>query len=201
MLFAELCAFVQVRMKPRIVLSSPRLPGLLLESIDDRHLELLRRWKNEARHRFFFQTEISAARQRDWYSGYCSQPGDWMFLIRTGDQIAGCIGYRILEGVADVYNVLRAGDLDRRSTALANALDLLTNYIAQTHDGPIRGQVLADNPVHRWARQHGFRTIGRGVKDGLAYVILEQDPQRRVAFEIVVERTGGVTEGVGERLP
>ena len=61
-------------MKPRIRINSPGLPALALESIDETHLDALRGWKNAFRHRFFHQDEISATRQREWYSGYLDRP-------------------------------------------------------------------------------------------------------------------------------
>ena len=177
--------------KPRIVITSPDLPGLSLESIDENDLERLRHWKNAVRDRFFFQDEISATMQRDWYAGYLDRPDDWMFVIRSSDAIAGCIGYRILGRIADLYNVLREPSLSRHSTAHTHAFDLLTNYIAQTHEGPIGGEVLVTNPANRWFHRRGFRKIGEAVRNGLAYNIVEQDPACRRRHGVVVERSFG----------
>lgn len=188
-------------MKPRIRINSPGLPALALESIDETHLDALRGWKNAFRHRFFHQDEISATRQREWYSGYLDRPDDWMFIIRWGGQVEGCIGYRIIDGGADIYNLLRDPNPGRRSLSHAHAADLLTNYIACTHDLPVRGRCLVGNPVIRWAHKRGFRTIGRSMQNGLAYELLEQDPTRRVRYSVLVERREASVSIVSEALP
>jgi hypothetical protein len=175
------------RPKRRLILTSPDLSGFALESIDASHLELLRQWKNGERAKFFFQQEISPEAQREWFAGYLARPDDWMFLIRANGVSAGCIGYRLLDGAADLYNLLRDPALDHRSTAHSDALDLLTNYIARTHNLPIRGRVLASNAAIRWSRPRGFRIVGQGEHNGLVFNILEQDPKLRIPYPVSVD--------------
>lgn len=179
-------------MKPRIVITSPDLPAIALETVDASHLESLRRWKNAFRHRFFFQEEISPERQLAWYRGYLARPDDWLFVIRENGEIVGCIGYRLADGAIDIYNVLRDPDLGRHSKAHVPAVDLLCNYMARTHGVPIRGEVLADNPINTWGIARGFRKIGESVKHGLAYNIIEQDPAGRIPCSVRVQRDDGV---------
>ena len=173
-------------MKPTLILRSSSLDGFSMESIDSSHLELIRRWRNANRDRFFFQEEITTHGQQEWYAGYLQRPEDWIFVIRENGGFAGCAGYRIMDGAADIHTVLRNEELDRRSSAIAHGIDLLTNYIAERHGVPIRAQVLADNPAQRWARPRGFVVVGSGVKGGLAYNNLEQVPALRVPHRVIV---------------
>ena len=176
-------------MKPALVLSSTAAPGITLESISAEHLELLRLWKNNHSHRFFYQEQITPAQQRQWFDGYSSRPGDWIFLIHDANinLAVGCLGYRVLDKEIDIYNVLRAEDVPSRSSAHSHALNILTNHIAATYQLPIRARVLADNPAARWARLHGFQPIGRGHEAGLEFHFLEQDPLRRAAYPVTVK--------------
>ena len=175
-------------MKPALVLSSTAAPGITLETINESHLELLRQWKNNYRHRFFHQEQITPAQQRAWFDAYSARPDDWIFLIRDANAAltAGCLGYRVIAGEVDVYNVLRAEKLPSRSRAHSHALNILTNYVATALSLPIRARVLADNPAARWARAHGFQPIGLGRQAGLDFHFLEQDPHRRVPYPVAV---------------
>ncbi len=185
-------------MKKHLVITSPALPGLALESIKASDIELLRGWKNANRHRFFHQEEIPPEGQLEWYSGYLERPDDWMFLIRSGRTVAGCAGYRITGGEADLYNLLREPSLARGSTAIALAFELLTNHIAKTHDVPIRGRILADNPAQRWFLARGFRVVGQGAVNELAFYVIEQDPLRRASYPVSVEGATVTTDSTRE---
>ena len=173
-------------MKPSLIITSPDLPDLSLESVNASHLESLRLWKNAFRHRFFFQEDITPERQATWYAGYLARPDDWIFMIRECGSIVGCVGYRLVDHIADIYNVLREPGLARRSNAHVHAVDLLCNHIAAAHTVPIRGEVLADNPMNRWAAKRGFNRIGQSVRHGLAYNVLQQDAARRIRYTVEV---------------
>lgn len=174
--------------KPSLTLSSPGFPGIMLQSITDDDLELLRAWKNTHSHRFFHQEQITPSQQRDWFAAYSDRPNDWIFLIHDAAAAvtAGCLGYRIFDNEADIYNVLRAENVPSRSRAHSHALSILTNYIATTHSLPIRGRVLVGNPAARWARLHGFRTIATGQVAGHDFHYLEQDPALRRPCSVTV---------------
>ena len=178
-------------MNSRIVVTPPALPGLARESIDANDLEPLRRWKNVNLHRFFHREEITPEGQSERHSSYRMRPDDWMFLIRSRKGVAGRVVCRSVDGAADSYKVLRKPALNRRSTANSLALDLMTNYIEETHQVPIRARVLTDNPAHRWARARSFRIISQGVNNGLVFNLLEQDPLDRAPYPVAFEHAGG----------
>lgn len=177
------------RMKPKVIVRSSRLPDVVLESIDDRHLEFLRRLKNAHRHRFFHQEEISVAQQREWYAGYCGRADDWMFVVTCQDRHAACVGYRDAGSHVDLYNLLRDTDAGIRTTCMTDALHLFTSFVSQTTARPLRGRVLIGNPALRWVSARGFVPIGQGERDGRAYCLLEYDPSRAVTHPFVVDVT------------
>ena len=162
-------------------------PELELESIDGRHLEFLRQLKNAHRRRFFHQATITPSEQIKWYEGYCSRPDDWMFIIRYKNADPACVGYRVASGCVDLYNLIRTGSADRRSTSTACAFDILCNFVAAATGLPIRGRVLVSNPMLSWFQKRGFVVIGEGVEEGLPFRGIEQDQARRVPYEVTVE--------------
>jgi hypothetical protein len=174
-------------MKPKLILRSPSFPQLELESIDQEHLEHLRRLKNAHRSRFFHQDEISPEQQLRWYAEYSTRPDDWMFVIRHGGSEKGCIGYRIIDGSIDLYNFMKDESSDTHPLFTHNAFDLLCSFAGGSTGLAIRGRVLDGNPFLQWIQKHGFVIISRGIEAGLAYSLVEQDPQLRVAHLVTVE--------------
>jgi hypothetical protein len=174
------------RMKPKVIVRSSSLPDVVLESIDHRHLEFLRRLKNAHRHRFFHRDEISVAQQDEWFEGYRTRADDWMFVVRCQDRDVACIGYRAVADHLDLYNLLRA-EVGARAACVTDAFHLFTSFLAQTSGKPLRGRVLVGNPALRWATSRGFAAVGQGVYDGLDYCLLEYDPARAVVHPFTVD--------------
>lgn len=177
-------------MKAKITLRTPSLSGFSLESIDKTHLELLRQWRNANRNRFFFQEAVTPAGQMEWYAGYCKRANDWIFVVHSDGAIAGCVGYRLVDGAADLHTLLRHETFERPSPVMSHAFDVITSYISQVHGVRIIGQVLADNPALPWFQRRGFMLVGQGVHAGLPYIDIEQEPALRVTHQVIVETTG-----------
>lgn len=174
-------------MKPKLFLRSPSFPALVLESIDERHLEALRVAKNSHAGRFFHQAEISTGAQLHWYHGYCQRQQDWMFVIRHHQSELACIGFRLEDGCVDLYNLLRFPGAGGGLNAVAAGLDLLCAYVATLTPLPIRGRLLADNPALRWCSKRGFVIVDGGERDGLAFRVMELDRARMVHHPVTVE--------------
>lgn len=172
--------------KPKIFLRSPALPDIELESIDVSHLEVLRRWKNAHRHRFFHQTEISPDEQTAWFARHSQISDDWIFVIRERSMIVGCLGVRRETDSVDIYNVLTADDVPRAVDTIAAAMDLACSYAFEKFALPIRARVLLTNPVRRWARHRGFVEIGENQRDGLRFCHLQADPTRQTRYPVHV---------------
>jgi hypothetical protein len=177
-------------MKAKIILRTRTLPGLSLESIDETHLELLRQWRNANRNRFFYQGAVTPASQMEWYAGYCKRAVDWIFVVRADGAIAGCVGYRLVDGAANLHTLLRDESFERPSPVMSHAFDVITNYISQVHGIRIIGQVLAENPALPWFQRRGFLLVGQGLHAGLPYIDIEQDPAQRIKHEVIVETSG-----------
>jgi hypothetical protein len=177
-------------MKPKLFVRSPSLPGLELESIDERHLEVLRQAKNANANRFFHQEEISPEGQLHWYRAYCLRPLDWIFVVRHLGADVACIGYRMEEAGVDIYNLLRFPGAGGDPYAVARALDLLCTYVASITSLPIRGRVLASNPALGWLIKRGFARVGGGERDGLAFQLIELNLSRLVRYPLSVESSG-----------
>ena len=174
-------------MKPTLVLRSSALPEIELETIGPQHLEFLRRLKNAHRQRFFHRDEISPAQQQQWYEGYLQRDHDWMFVMRRAGVERACMGYRIVDGEIDIYNIIREDSGDGRTFGFSQGFELLCAYLDARFDLPISGRVLADNPVVHWARRRGFVPTETGERAGLGYVYLVRKPALRKRHPVSVE--------------
>lgn len=143
-------------MKDYFVLTSPGLE-VALRTITDCDLENLRLWKNAHRFAFFYQELITPPQQIQWFQGYLERVNDWMFIVQTEGQAIGCMGFRILDQYADIYNVIRAHA--HSPGAMGRALRLLCSFIAADFTRDIRARVLLTNPARAWYQQNGFNEI------------------------------------------
>ena len=133
-----------------------------LRAIEERDLESLREWKNHDRERFFFKGIIGPEEQARWYTGFRARPEDFMFMVEAPHAHAprpfGCMGFRLIEGVADVYNVIRGEDLRGDDAKMSDALALMCSY-ALTFGRDITLKVLRDNPAVSWYERFLFVRI------------------------------------------
>jgi len=131
-------------------------PAVQLRTIEPRDLEDLRRWKNAARAAFFFKEEITPAGQQAWFQGYLARPLDFMFMAEACHLDAGCLGFRILDGAADAYNIIGA-PAGRGRGLMSAAMRLMCSYILAEHSRTVACLVLKDNPAAAWYRKCGYR--------------------------------------------
>jgi hypothetical protein len=126
----------------------PRLRG-----IDAGDLEDLRVWKNRDRDRFFFRGIINPADQARWYGGFRAREDDFMFMAEAPraprPEPFGCLGFRLLEGVVDVYNVIRGRELAGEDARMSDALALMCSH-ALSFGRDVTCKVLRDNPALGW---------------------------------------------------
>jgi hypothetical protein len=124
-----------------------------LRAIEARDLEDLRTWKNRNRERFFFKGILDPAQQARWYAGFRSRADDYMFMVEAprapASQPFGCMGFRLVEAVVDVYNVIRGEDLRGADARMSDGLALMCSY-ALTFGRDITLKVLRDNPDVGW---------------------------------------------------
>ncbi len=129
-----------------------------LRAIDASDQEDLRRWKNANRSAFFFQGVITREQQDQWFQGYLDRPNDFMFVVLVAETRIGCMGFRLLEQRADIYNVIRAVATSGRGR-MGAALRLMCSFILAHYTPNISAKVLRDNQAVDWYCRNGF-TIG-----------------------------------------
>lgn len=146
-------------MNRRFVLAAQGKPSVSLRTIGPEDQEDLRSWKNSNRGAFFFKGEITQEGQRRWFEGYLGRPDDQMFVVDSEGLRAGCMGFRILEGAADCYNIIGLPAAAGRGILKA-AMELLCSYIRDAYACPIGCKVLKDNPAVGWYQKCGYRIAG-----------------------------------------
>lgn len=146
-------------MKRDIILHVKDISDMRLRSVTRKDVEDLRIWKNQHRIRFFYKQEISPESQTEWYKGYVHREEDYIFIMEimlnnTWEKI-GCLGFRVIEGKIDLYNVIRGRSTEVRSS-MRSAMLLLLAYISARYSYSIKCDVLVDNPAVEWYNKCGF---------------------------------------------
>jgi len=154
------------------LLTSDVFPDGYLRSIAESDCENLRAWKNKYRHSFFYQEVISPEDQIRWFQGYLSRTDDYMFMVGD-DSDVGCMGFRLLEGKIDVYNVIR-GIPDRgRKGLMRQAIQIMCAYALSSYGCEVGCKVLIYNPAIAWYEGCGF--FKRTKCDTYFEMVLNQD--------------------------
>lgn len=128
-----------------------------LRSANAGDLASLRHWKNQRREFFFHKEEISPEQQDQWFEAYQARPDDFMFMVVVGEEPAGCMGIRLVDGDTwDVYNVILGVSELRGSGLMSSALQALLRFAGSHHPVRIALKVLKGNPAMDWYRKNGF---------------------------------------------
>jgi len=143
-------------MNGTLTVASPAEPRVRLRSAGPDDLEQLRLWKNSAKAGFFFKGEIDATMQKAWFAAYLERPGDYMFIVEHEGRKAGCLGFRLENGAADIYNVIAAPGSEGKGL-MAAALRLMCSHIGMQHTKKIGCLVLKGNPALAFYESCGFR--------------------------------------------
>jgi len=164
-------------------LRSPDLP-VTLQTIAESDCENLRQWKNANRFSFFFQEIITPEQQAQWFRGYLGRENDYMFIVQREGLSVGCMGFRMLEHNADIYNVIRASPLPSGKGSMSHAMRLICSFLVAGFSSEISARVLRSNPAIQWYRKNGFREAA--VHDTFVEMKLDLVHFRPCAFEKVV---------------
>ena len=132
---------------------------LILETAGIGDIEELRVWKNENRQYFFNKNIISAKDQEKWFDDFLITEDDYIFMIKYGDLNIGCIGFRLLSGVVDVYNVILGNRQYLSQGIMSFALTLMCSFILDNYKNDITVRVLIDNPARKWYEKNNFLEI------------------------------------------
>ncbi len=153
-----------------------------LRAIEASDQEELRRWKNANRFAFFFQDVISREQQDEWFRGYLDRPNDFMFVVLVAETRIGCMGFRLLEQKADIYNVIRWEESIGKGR-MGTALRLMCSLIRAHCTSDIGAKVLKDNPAVHWYCRNGFKI--ESVQESHYEVRLSQAEFRPDPFRLI----------------
>lgn len=143
---------------------------ITLRTINRMNIELLRKWKNKNRDYFFYNKEIKPSEQLKWFEGYLERKEDYIFIIEYKGKKIGCIGFRKIDNLIDVYNAILGDKKFSKKGLMSLALKLMCSYIIDEYNMNITLKVLAGNEVARkWYRKNGF--IEKSSKDN--YIFME----------------------------
>ena len=130
---------------------------VMLRAITPADLESLREWKNTHRLSFFYQEIITSEQQAQWFQGYLARARDYMFVVQCANEPVGCMGFRMLDQRADIYNVILGRSESGGKGLMSRAIRLLCSFIAAEFTRDIGAQVLLSNPARVWYRKNAFR--------------------------------------------
>jgi len=133
-----------------------QFPRLEVKSLTRDEIEIIRLWKNKNREFFFFSDEISKDMQLNWFESYQTRIDDFMFVIWLDEQPLGVIGLRDIDGIWDIYNVIRGNDTLKGSGYMHKALRIIIDFALEKNDKPITLKVLKNNPAVAWYLRNGF---------------------------------------------
>jgi RimJ/RimL family protein N-acetyltransferase len=134
-------------------------PKVSLRSIDIDDLELLRQWKNDHRFSFFYHEIIQPAMQTKWFSEFCERPQDYMFVVCYENIKIGCMGFRFVHDLIDIYNViLGLKDYGGRGL-MSQAMQRMLQFIRSLYMQDIRVKIVKSNPALKWYKKNGFEII------------------------------------------
>ena len=143
-----------------LILESRVREGFIVRSITDEDIEILRQWKNENRHSFFFKEIITIAMQQEWFRAYGSREHDFMMVLVYEGKKIGCIGFRRLEDRVDLYNLIVGQKKDAGQGHMTLALDLVCMEAARRYPRePVMVSVLRTNPAVAWYLRRGFTVV------------------------------------------
>ena len=116
--------------------------------INEGDLDNLRKWKNANKASFFYKKNITVKQQEKWFADYLERnkkETDFMFIVECDGVSVGCIGYRIIYGVIDIYNFMLGNKEYLGKKVISTAAKDLWKYLDSTYDLDIMVIVLSEN--------------------------------------------------------
>ena len=144
---------------------------VVLTSISKNDIENIRIWKNEHRNSFFYNKIITPKEQAEWFENYLKRENDFIFIISFDNKDIGCIAFREIEGMIDIYNVILGNKKFGGKGIMSNANRLMCSLIMDNYSSNITVKVLKTNPAVKWYLKNNFYEIGRGD----TYLLLKLD--------------------------
>ena len=120
-------------------------------------IEYLRVWKNTHKEFFFYKNEIEKEAQLNWYNQYSLKNNDDMFIIENSNEKIGCIGVRLFQEFADIYNVILGNKAYKGKHIMTSAMGATIALCSLMYKNvPVRVRVLKNNPAITWYQKIGF---------------------------------------------
>jgi hypothetical protein len=143
-------------------MNAPAQPWLRTADWPDQ--DHLRTWRNAHTQRFFYQSPITSAGQRQWFEEYRNRPDDFLFMVMQAEQAIGCIGIRLRSGVWDLYTVIRGIRSSSSAGFMAAGLRLVVDFARDVRPVAVRADVISDNPARSWYLRNGFVVVAENEK-------------------------------------
>ncbi len=143
-------------MRKEFFLKSKNFANVILKTAEEKDCENLRQWKNAHRSLFFFQDIISSDQQQKWFQEYLERQNDYMFMVVYKFIPIGCMGFRLINGEADIYNVILGRPAMGGKGLMSHALRLMCSYIHSEWTPQIALKVLKTNPAVKWYKMNHF---------------------------------------------
>jgi RimJ/RimL family protein N-acetyltransferase len=144
-------------MNNNIKLVSKSNNNVILRSIVQSDIEDLRIWKNDHRKYFFYQELIDSEQQKKWFSQYQKRKNDFMFMIQFKNCYVGCMGFRLLNNYADIYNVILGRKEYLGKHIMSHALQMMISFILDKYSNNVTAKVLVTNPAFKWYQKNNFK--------------------------------------------
>jgi len=136
--------------------------SIKLRTCDKNDLIDLMNWKNKNRKSFFFKEFIDLEMQKKWYLNYLERPNDFMFIIEDEYEKIGCMGFRKLELMIDIYNIILGTEKYQGSGIMSKSLKIMFSFISNKYPNTdITAKVLNDNPALKWYIKNGFKIVDK----------------------------------------
>ena len=129
--------------------------------IEAKDLDNLRKWKNANKAGFFYKKNITIKQQEKWFADYLKRnkaEKDFMYIVEYKGVDVGCIAYRIIYGVIDIYNVMLGNKEYEGKKIISAACKDLCKHLESTYDLDIMAIVLSDNTkAINWYLKNNWR--------------------------------------------
>ena len=128
-----------------------------IRKINENDLDLLMVHKNKNKQFFFLKEDITMENQIKWFEYMKLQKENFMYVCLDDNNPFGCMGYRKIDDVIDVYNVMR---FEESNVTMSKCLLSMINIIKQKYNNlKIQVIVLNDNPAIKWYEKNGFESV------------------------------------------
>jgi len=158
--------------------------NITLKTISENDIEKIRVWKNEHRFSFFYKKIITHEEQLKWFKEYLSRNNDLIFIISYLGKDVGCIAFRELNNIIDIYNVILGDKKFGGRGIMSIANSIMCSYIIDNFNKEITVKVLKTNSALKWYLKNNYSIIDE-IDD---YILLKLDTNNfnKVYYKVIL---------------